>query len=207
MNGPSPVDAKPGVDQADDYDYIIKIIWYLDLQFGVRFFITPRDFDLLCRWREKRIPLEVIKESLANVVSRRRARTQPITGFANFNYEVKKNFKGFLELTVGEGDRSDSSSEAGDPVEFFFEGFPQALEPLRPVLENLKAQREAGVEELSTEALDEGLLRLFAADGELAMKTAVFLNSLAPSLRNPKIERKYRLNYVKGKFKIPDFEE
>lgn len=191
---------------SDDYDYIIHIIWYLDFQFGIRFFITPRDFDLLHRWWEKRIPLELIRESLAVVVARRRAKSQSISGFANFNYEVKKKFKGFLELTVGEGDRAEATGVARDPVELFFQQFPPELESLRPRFQALRQQKADGVE-LSLEEADDQLLELFVEDEELAMKARVFLSSLAPPLRNRKIERKYRLNFLKRKFKIPDFEE
>jgi hypothetical protein len=180
----------------DDYDYIVSIISYLDFQFGIRFFISPRDFDLLLRWWEKRIPLEVIREALANVVERRKNKNRAITGFANFNYEVKKRFKSFLELTVGEGDRVEEPGVSQDPVQRFFENFPPQLEPLRPLIEKRSLQE-----------LDDALLELFANDDELAVKARIFLDSLAPPLRSPKIERKYRLNYLKGKFKIPDFEE
>ncbi len=190
----------------DDYDYIVKIISYLDFQFGIRFFITPRDFDLLFRWWEKRIPLEVIRESLTNVVERRRARSQPIKGFANFNYEVKKNFKGFLELTVGEGDRVEADVAAKNPLDCFFESFPAELEPLRPLFLQKKEPVEKR-EDIDGDDLDEALLELFSRDDELGMKARLFLNSLAPPLRNKKIEKKYRLNYLKRKFRIPDFEE
>ena len=192
--------------RGDDYDYIVAIISYLDFQFGIRFFISPRDFDLLLRWWEKRIPLEVIREALGNVVERRAIRNQAITGFANFNYEVKKMFKSFLELTVGEGDRTDETAEPQDPVERFFERFPPELETIRSQLQTLREQK-LNNDDISTEALDEALLDLFAGDEELRMKARIFLDSLAPPLRNQKIERKYRLNYLKGKYKIPDFQE
>ena len=57
----------------DDYDYIIKVIQYLDRQFAIRFFISSKDFDVLYRWWEKRIPFAVVSEALRRVVERRSA--------------------------------------------------------------------------------------------------------------------------------------
>ena len=49
----------------------------------------------------------------------------------------------------------------------------------------------------------EKLLAHFSADPELNAKSAWFLQNLSPHLRQPEIERKYRLNYLAGKFAIP----
>ncbi len=56
----------------EDFDYIIRIIQFLDLHHGIRFFISSKDFDILYRWWEKRIPAAVIRESLDRVVERSR---------------------------------------------------------------------------------------------------------------------------------------
>ena len=75
-----------------DKDFVIEIIQYLQNKYDIIFFITPRDFDVLYNWWEKRIPLRIIKESIINVVDRWKEKGKGINSFANFSYEVKKNF-------------------------------------------------------------------------------------------------------------------
>jgi len=66
----------PPVPPSDlsDYDYIIRVIQFLDERYGIRFFISTRDFDVLYHWWEKRIPIEIVEQSLAAVVDRFRKR-------------------------------------------------------------------------------------------------------------------------------------
>jgi hypothetical protein len=64
--------------------------------------------------------------------------------------------------------------------------------------------REGGAAEAGP--LEEKLLAHFAADAELNAKAAWFLDNLAPALRRPEIERRYRLNYLMGKFAMPPLE-
>ncbi len=53
---------------------------------------------------------------------------------------------------------------------------------------------------------EEKLLDRFREDGEFNAKTAWFLKNLAPPLRRPEIERRYRLNYLWGKYGIPSLD-
>jgi hypothetical protein len=192
------------IETMEDYDYIVRVIQYLERGYGIRFFITSRDFDVLYRWWEKRIPLDIIKESLGTVVARRRGKGQEIVGYRNFSYEVKKNYRRFLELNVGEGSRTEETENDGE-VERFFQNFPPQLAALREDFEKLLCKLE-NRENPDMRSIHEALLALFCGDNELNVRVRVFLQNLAPELRTPEIEKKYRLNYLFHKFHIPDFE-
>jgi hypothetical protein len=195
----------------DGYDFVIRVIQYLDYTFKIRFFTTTRDFDVLYRWWEKRIPMHIVKESIANVVERRTQKNKKITGFSNFYYEVKKNFQVFLQLNVGGEDREPGSEKTavagGEYAEFetFFENYPEDLTALKEDFETL-FQKIKNKEDVEPGALHQKLVELFKDDEELNMKVAVFARSLAPELRKPAIENRYRLNYLLNKYRIPDFE-
>ncbi len=206
----------------DGRDYVVKIVQHLEIAHGIRFFITTRDFDVVYRWWEKRIPYPLLTESIENVVSRRRARNLPVKGFSNFYYEVKKNFEAFLQLNVGEGVElggeqkntagdASSGSETDKPDamkwekhDTFLAQLPEPLAPLRPDFEALLRGLKEGAKVEPGGVLDR-LVELFREDEELDMKVRVFIKSLAPPLQTPAIEHKYRLNYLKNKFRLPDF--
>lgn len=201
------------------YDYIIRAIQFLDKSFGISFFISSKDFDVLYRWYEKRIPRAILEESITNVVERRRKKNMRVKSFSNFYYEVKKNFEAFLQMNVGapadENDASRTAAETtagGDKtnteyaeIETFFSDYPEALAPMKTAFEEIFKKLKAG-EPPALTALHETLTELFNDDETLAMKTAIFTRSLAPELRRPEIENRYRLNYLLNKYKIPDFE-
>lgn len=190
-------------------DYIIRVIQYLDYKHGIVFFISPRDFDVVYRWYEKDIPLRIVREAIARVVERRRDKSKKVTGFSNFYYEVKKSFEAFLQLGVGRHD--DETEESGEPedefsvIERFISDMPEPLAEMKTEFEELyrsvKERREVDLEPVHAR-----LLELFKEDNELNMKVKVFLRSLAPELRLTRIENRYRVNYIKNKYHIPDFE-
>jgi hypothetical protein len=205
----------------DDYDYIIKVIQYLDRQFGIRFFINSKDFDVLYRWWEKRIPYAVVSESLRQVVERRLLKNKPITSFSVFSREVRLNYQSFLNLDVGR-ERSDRQEEHAE-IKFFLKQFPEALDFLKSDFARLGAeyiQNSAALRGQTDQfrqdrrkigAADAGpvyekLLLHFQNDAELNAKCKWFLKNLAPDLRRPEIEKKYRLNYLLHKFAIPSFD-
>lgn len=204
-----------------DKDYIIKLIQFLQLKYGIVFFITPKDFDMLYKWSEKRIPLPIIKDSIATVVKRREEKNSKVTGFSCFAYEVKKNFDAFLQLRAGsdpiDGKQGSKEKEQGetvsqenekenDPVERFFNEYPVELNPLRDDFEQVYRVMD-GEGENRWVILQEKLLALFKDDSELNIKTEIFLKNIASVLRKPEIEARYRLNYILNKFHIPDFGE
>jgi hypothetical protein len=187
----------------DDYGYIIRLIQYLDRRHGIRFFIGSRDFDVLYRWWEKGIPDAVIRAALDRVVERNRLRGKPLRRFSAFSHEVRKSHQSFLALDVGRARPEPADAHAG--LEAFLETLPPDLEFLRDDFSE-RFQRLKRGEETAPGPLEEKLLARFSADGELNAKTAWFLKNLAPPLRRPEIERRYRLNYLWGKYGIPSLD-
>lgn len=197
----APAGAREG--SGGDHDYIVRIIQYLDERHHIRFFITSKDFDVLYRWWEKGIPPAVIREALDRVVERGRRRQRPPARFSAFAYEVRKGYQSFLSLGAGA-----ARPEPQDPfaaAERFLAHLPPELEFVATELASLFAARRRG-EAGDAAALEEKLLGRFRDDGELNAKAAWFLKNLAPALRRPEIERRYRLNYLWGKFGIPGLE-
>ncbi len=203
----------------DGCDFIIKVIQYLENSFKIHFFITPKDFDVLYRWYEKRIPPRVIEESIAAVVERWSQKNKKISSFSNFYYEVKKNFETFLQLHIGAESKTipaDSlarDSENGNAYGFeyaawenFLENFPSDLVALKEDFERI-FQQVKNKEKVESAPVYEKLVDLFKEDETLKLKVAVFNWNLAPELRKPEIENRYRLNYLRSKYNIPDFEE
>jgi hypothetical protein len=205
----------------DDYDYIIRIIQFLDRQFAIRFFISSKDFDVLYRWWEKRIPFAVVSESLRRVVERRWLKNKPVASFSVFSHDVRLDYQSFLSLNVGR-ERSESRDEQGE-IKAFLNQFPEALDFLKndfirlgtATMQNGVAlqgqtdqfrQDRRKIGAVLREPVYEKLLRHFQDDAELNAKSEWFLKNLAPQLRSPEIEKKYRLNYLLHKFAIPSFD-
>jgi hypothetical protein len=192
------------------YDFVIKVIQYLENTFGIRFFITPKDFDVVYRWYEKRIPIHIVKESMANVVERRTQKNKKISGFSNFYYQVKKNFETFLQLSVGaesEAPQVDSKVDENpfEEIENFFKNYPEELISLKEDFETLSRQIK-NKENVDPAPVYKKLADLFAEDEEINLKVTIFTRSLAPELRKPEIKNRYRINYLINKYHIPDFE-
>jgi hypothetical protein len=188
---------------AGDYDYIIRIIQYLDQRHGVHFFISSRDFDILYHWWEKRIPEPVVREALDRVVERHRCQRKPLARFSVFSSEVRRDFRSFLALDVGR-QRSEPEDEHAE-IKKFLAQFPAALDFMKADLAGFFAKLFRG-EAPDAGPLQEKLLARFQDDGELNAKTAWFLKNISPSMRKPEIERKYRLNYLLGRFAIPSLD-
>jgi len=192
-----------------DHDFVIKIIQYLENHYGITFFITTKDFDALYNWWEKRIPIGLIKESIAKVVERWTAKNKEIYSFSNFTYEVRKNFKDFLQLNVGIETREEETAEGKnefEEIDNFFNNYPDELAELKADFETIFQQLK-NKESFDLESLNQKMPDLFKEDSELNLKTSVFMKSLSPELRKPEIEQRYRLNYLINKFNIPDFAE
>jgi hypothetical protein len=187
-----------------DYRYILDIIQYLEERWRIFLFISTRDFDVLYRWWEKQIPLQVVREAIDRVIRRRSKKGKKIDGFANFNYEVKKNFQAFMQLNVQLVDDQDSTSSYAE-LDHFIEAFPSPLKNLRDLFVEIVTQIKKGTE-VDLDLWRSSLLEQFAHDEDLEIKVKVFLRNLAPELRNEEIATQYRLNYLSNHFGIPDLE-
>lgn len=192
------------MELSNDYDYIFNIINYLAYKHDISFFITSKDFDILYGWWEKKIPPELIKKSIDIVTERWIKKGKNISGFSNFSYEVRKKYKALLELNVNIDDHEKPEVKL-NKIEFFFNNYP-------PELNELKAEFKAvyscikNNNTFEMEDLNNKLLVIFKDNRELEIKNEIFLNNIAPELRKPEISRKFRLNYIKNKFRIPDFD-
>ena len=189
--------------EMEDYDFIIRIIQYLDYEFGIRFFITSRDFDVLYKWWERRIPFSVIMESMSTVVEDWARKEKKIYGFSNFSYRVKKNYQGFLQLNVGDENR-DESDEYFE-IEQFFHQYPMELIDLKEDFKKIFHRLKNG-EIIDMDRVYQKLVTIFKTDKDLNLRTQFFMKSIAEKLQKPEIEQKYRLNYLIHKYNIPDFE-
>jgi len=190
------------------YDFVTRAVLFLENTYGVHFFITPKDFDVLYRWFEKRIPFPIVKESIANVVERWKEKNKTVYSFSNFSYEVKKNFTTFLQLNVGatvDVTRDKPETDEYAEAQHFFDFFPPDLASLKQDFENIFRQVK-NKEEIELAPVYRKLVDLFEDDEELKIKVAVFSRSLAPELQKPEIENRYRLNYLLNKYRVPDFE-
>jgi len=195
----------PGGVPCEDHVYIVKIIQFLEDRFGIRLFITSRDFDTLYRWWEKRIPLAVIEESIVEVVERRRRRQKAVDGFANFSYAVRKNFSHHQQLHVGVGIAATTPEDDAAEIDRFLARFPDELQGLKgDFMEAAAALKRSGRAEMKE--IHRKLLERFADDPDLNLRTHLFMQGLAEPLRKPDIERRYRLNFIWHRYRIPDFE-
>ncbi len=192
----------------DGYGFVTRAILFLENTYGIHFFITPKDFDVLYRWYEKRIPFPIVRESIGNVVERWKEKNKTIYSFSNFSYEVKKNFNTFLQLNVGASvdvTRDKPGTDEYAEAQRFFDRFPPALVTLKHDLEEI-FRRVKNKEEIELAPVYRKLVELFDDDEELNIKAVVFTRGLSPELRTPEIENRYRLNYLLNKFHVPDFE-
>jgi hypothetical protein len=90
-------------------------------------------------------------------------------------------------------------------IKTFLSKFPAALDFIKADFARLGAERMQNNQVLPGPVYEK-LLTHFQNDVELNAKCECFMKNLAPQLRRPEIEKKYRLNYLLHKFAIPEFE-
>lgn len=197
----------------EDYRYLTRIILFVNRRYGMDFFISPRDFDVLMRWREKNIPLPVIREAVRQVVERWKKQGKTIRSFANFNYQVKKEFSRMSDLQLGRRVREVKGAGSGIPgaeseLHKYLDRCPQELMDLKPGLERIGERMKN--RRLTPEDVDRfyrQLLRRFEEDPDLILQTRKFLTRLAPSFDRKEMERQFKINYLLNRFAIPFLEE
>ena len=171
----------------EDFDYIIRIIQYLDQRYGIRFFISSKDFDVLYRWWEKRIPATVVREALDRVVARSRSRQKTPAHFTAFSNEVRKNYQSFLDLNIGRERPEADDEHAG--IRKFMEHFPAELEFMRSDFEDYFSRLLQGGE-ADANLLKEKLLARFLDDNELNAKSVLVSAEPVSPFAPPRISSK-----------------
>ncbi|HNX98800.1 MAG TPA: hypothetical protein PKK12_14080 [Candidatus Aminicenantes bacterium] len=187
-------------------EQIVHVIDFLDRRLGIRFFVTPHDFHLAWHWWEKGIPWRVVEEALRAVCARWEKRGKKPDGLRPFAAEVRKRYREFLELRVGEGGREEPESDPLAPWNSFLEAFPEPLTPFRQRFADLVAALREN-RPWSDGGLKGEILATLEGDGELAARTEVFVRQLAPELRRPALLATFRWNLVCQRFAIPPLPE
>ena len=192
--------------KAEDYSYLIKTINYLSEKHKISFFITSSDFDVLYSWWIKRIPENILYESIDIVINRWYKKNKTIDGFKRFSYEVRKNFNNFLELKVSPNYNTAENEEkkTDDLVSDFINSIPELLNPIK---ESLVLLHNEKIRERKQEYLDEIshiLLDLHSKDEELEFKTNKFLMNLNKQIRTKEMADRYKINYIFSKYKFPE---
>jgi len=192
-------------DSSSDQDFIFSLIDYLFFQHGISFFITSKDFDTLYNWWEKKIPEEIIRRSIDNVIKRRKLRNKPVDSFMNFSYEVRKNLAAKFELNINSAPRKVQNDPDNIEKRFF--------KSLHPGIEFLEGAFREVLEAPDSEkkglllAIYDKLITKYEKDEEMIIRTEIFMSNLPESMKKPEIVKKFRINYLNRRFRIPDFDE
>jgi len=188
----------------DDQDYIFKVIEYLLNRHNISFFITSKDFDILYSWWEKRIPQDLIKQSIDKVCKRRESRGKQIDSFMNFSYEVRKNLATKFDLNINTG-WGDEVSTPDEKFKTFFKNFPEGIKEMEEefiMLKDASEEKRAGI----LNSIYDRLINKHEDDDEMNIKTEIFMGNLPAPMKKPEIVLKFKINYLNRRFNIPDFE-
>jgi len=195
------------------YAYITRIIVFLNRRYAISFFITPRDFDVLWGWWEKQIPFPVIRDALVRVVERWNKKDRRVYSFANFNYQVKKEFARFADLKLGRHVREIGSARENDSPDSgelarFLDRCPDELRPLKPDLEGIKQAIDSGC--LTRRTVRDFYARLvshFEQDDELILQTRRFLKRISGRLDHREMEKQFKINFLLNRLGVPFLED
>ncbi len=188
----------------DDQDYIFRIIDYLFEKYGISFFITSKDFDVLYNWWEKKIPEGLIRNSIDSVYKKRIAKGRKIDSFMNFSYEVKKNLVAKFDVNVNY-ESSGIENRNKDKSKMFYENFPVGLKKLENKFKLLRDAPEPK-RAILLEDIYEKLIIMYLNDEEMNIKTEIFMSNLPDAMKKPEILKKFRINFLCRRFNIPDFD-
>lgn len=184
--------------------YIVSVLEMMQREFNLYFMVTPRDFDILYRWFEKRIPLTLIRDCVADVTERRQKQGRAIEGVGTLAHTVRTAFSHHQEKSVGAHSEKITAHEPGLKRAEFFSEPPSEIKEIvllfQEGLQKSPPRREAVL------AFHQAVLEKFAGDEELERRSTVFFNHLAPALRSDELLSRYRLNLLISRLGLPDFE-
>ncbi len=190
---------------SEAHDYVLGLIEAASQNFGLRFFITSRDFDRLFRWWEKGIPEKLVLEAIGRVAARKRKKNESLKSFFSCDNEVKKLFAALREAGVGQV--SSPQPQAGMLRDEIGEFFKRPSPELSPFMEKFRLLADAAPDcrsALSRE-LQEEILRAYENDLELQVQTEMFLRQLAPELQRPDLIRCFKIRFLHKKLGLPGF--
>jgi len=185
------------------HGYVIAVIQLLQREFNLYSVITPKEFDVLYRWWEKGIPLNIIQESVANVMMRRQKAGKELTGIQNFVHTVRKIFSSHQEKTIGKDGRTENEL-SGEKVRNDFLNNPPA--DIADLVEKCFSGAEGTPGKEQIELFFQAMTDRFAEDEELRRRTVLFAQHLAPALRTETLLSRYRLNLLISRYNIPDMD-
>jgi hypothetical protein len=87
-------------DGTDEASYYARVEDYFVERRGSPLFISPAEWDLVCRWERQGIPLEVVQEGIDRVFERPNARTKP-RKLGYCRQTVEAAFRRFREAGIG----------------------------------------------------------------------------------------------------------
>ena len=147
----------------------------------------------------------MIKRSIDTVILRRRNRKgRPVDSFLNFSHEVKKNIAIRHDLMTNAGIREEPPSEL-NKIKEFFEKYPEEIREFEKDFRDLSGLAD-GERRKKIEKIYDLLASRFRDEEDLNIKMKLFMGNLPDSMKNENIADKFRRNYLKGRFRIPDFD-
>lgn len=143
----------------------------------------------------------MVCRSIDTVMDRRSKKSKETSGFSVFSRQVRKNYQEFLQIKSQDERRGGDDFRRGE-IDEFLADIPVALADIgKDIREYFDAIKNGDNPDVST--LEERLLDLFHSDSELNSRSDAFMQSLAPPLRKEELRRRYRINYLLRKWRIP----
>ncbi len=181
--------------QPADYDFFISILNFLDFNYQLNLRVGSNDFDLIYSCWEK-----VIYKAINKVVERRKATKKTVKSFSDFHYQIKREFKNYLESNLG---THDSEEEAElDCWQISRSLFQERGGDLLEIFTAIKSSYENNEQESLKKSLLE-LLKRFENNQELLLKTELFKRNLSSMMKSEKVIRRFQLSFIINYFKIP----
>jgi len=186
------------MQRINDYDYLISIINYLNINYHLNLRVGSKDFDTMYRWWEKNIPIEIVKKSIDILINKNK---KNIKSIFSLNYRVRKEFENFLTFKLGEAKENESQDKKTSKTEEFINNLPEELVELKQsFIEYYETEDNEIKKEIENKLLDK-----FSEDNELKLNTEIFLSRISKSLINEELVNRYKINFLINKLGIPNF--